>query len=262
MHKIPKSYLSPNMLRMFEMLERIDKLYPVSTTSQKIDKIKALDLKIPLSVSALRYQQKGISGMFKKASFSEKMLGMFSYGLHERIKEILSKLEADIYIEEVNEVDFFPEQSTGSKIILKEVPLVEKLIGEIYIDNHKLYQVSPSDFEEMMAEYLRKEGWEVSLSKKTRDGGYDMIALQHIGSLPFKVIAECKRFAPKRKVGIDILRGFQTVMLREKANKGVIFTSSYFSTEVRKEKDIYLHHQIDLKDYDDIMSWINAKKNG
>jgi len=258
---ISKSYLSPSMLKVLEILERIEKLTPTAFSLQN-SALHAHQLGSLLSVSAFLYQQKGINGMFKKASFTERMLRMYGNSLYEQLENYLSELEAsNIFIEEFNEVDFFPEKNASSKIILREIPKVEKLMGEIYVNNHKLYQISPSDFEEMMAEYLRNEGWDVRLTKKTRDGGYDIVALQHIGSLPFKIIAECKRFTPKRKVGIDILRGFQTVMLKENANKGIIFTSSYFSSEVRKEKDICLHHQIDLRDYDDIMSWINATKN-
>ncbi len=111
----------------------------------------------------------------------------------------------------------------------------------------------------MVAEILRKEGWEVKLTKKTRDGGYDMLALQQIGGIEFKMIAEVKRWAQHRKIGVEIIRNFQSVILNRGVNKGVIFTSSSFTKDAKNYQNLYYPHLMDLKDYNDIIGWMENK---
>jgi hypothetical protein len=40
------------------------------------------------------------------------------------------------------------------------------MISAICLDNRKLYEIQPIDFEELVAEMLHKQGWEVKLTKK------------------------------------------------------------------------------------------------
>ncbi len=59
-----------------------------------------------------------------------------------------------------------------------------------------------------------------------------------------------------------MIRGFQSVIVNEQANKGVIFTSSTFSPDAIKYRNDHNPHLIDLKDYHDIIKWITeTKKN-
>lgn len=77
---------------------------------------------------------------------------------------------------------------------------------------------------------MLKQGFEVELSKQTRDNGYDILALKNvIGLSPVKYLVECKRYAEKRKVGVELIRSFKEVLQTENANKGIIATTSYFT---------------------------------
>lgn len=64
--------------------------------------------------------------------------------------------------------------------ILNETSRIQKVIFEIYRDNSLLYKITPFKFEKVIAELLKFQGFTVELTKQTRDGGYDIIALRFI----------------------------------------------------------------------------------
>jgi restriction system protein len=109
-----------------------------------------------------------------------------------------------------------------------------------------------------MAELLRSRDFEVFLTKKTKDGGTDIIALQNMAGLPFKMLIECKRYTANRKIYVEIIRGFSHVVNTNKANKGIIFTTSYFTADAKKEQELSMPYLLGLRDYHDIIQWVNA----
>jgi HJR/Mrr/RecB family endonuclease len=141
-------------------------------------------------------------------------------------------------------------------ILLDEVARIKSAIKEIYRDNQIIYRLEPRDFEEMVAELLRKQDFKVELTKQTRDGGYDLIALQNISGFPNRFLVECKRHASHRPVGVNIIRSFCQVMSEEK-NNGIIVTSSYFSAEAMKYREKFQPYNLHFRDRDDILEWVN-----
>lgn len=151
--------------------------------------------------------------------------------------------------------DIYEEKEIEPLIILDQSSQLKRIITNIYHDNTFIYKLEPRKFEEVIAELLFKKGFEVELTKQTRDNGYDIIALQNVSGFPIKFLVECKRHNPNRPVGIEIIRSFRDVIAEENANKGIIVTSSYFTKPViqRKEK---LGNLIDLADKNEILQWI------
>jgi len=88
--------------------------------------------------------------------------------------------------------------------ITNTIPQLIKLIQE---DSSYLYWISPGEFEEIIAEIFRAQDYEVRLTKRTRDGGKDVIAI-HRNELGLETcyFIECKRHAPHRKVDVGIVR--------------------------------------------------------
>ncbi|GAB5473561.1 MAG: hypothetical protein Mars2KO_16600 [Maribacter sp.] len=129
----------------------------------------------------------------------------------------------------------------------------KEIITNIYNDNEILYTIDPNKFEEVIGELLYSKGFEVNISQKTRDGGYDILAITKQGGIPFKMLVECKRY--KNTVGVGIVRSFCDVIETEKANKGILVTTSYFSKPAveRKSKKGGL---LDLVNKDGIIDWI------
>lgn len=141
------------------------------------------------------------------------------------------------------------------QLIISEAKSMGKIIAEIYKDNRRLLQVTPREFEELIAELLIKKGYQVDLTKQTRDGGYDLLALSFDNGMPLKYLVECKRNARNRPVGISVVRSFCDTIHEQKANKGIIVTTSTFSTDarMRQKANPYI---LDFKDHDDVITWV------
>lgn len=150
-------------------------------------------------------------------------------------------------------------------IILPETIKVEHnrikhLIHDIYKDNKLFQEIHHRDFEEVMAELLQQKGYDVELTKRTRDGGHDIIALCTLqGNIPIKMLVECKRWT--NKVNVDIIRSFKHIVSSRNANIGMIATTSFFTPDAQKENlEHFLH--LNLKDRNDLLQWIDEYAKG
>lgn len=180
-----------------------------------------------------------------------------------QIAEIAKRLQASIPDLSAFEYNFddFQEEDVEEKELIQVIDNTKHLIKNIYEDHNLLHVVDPRKFEEIIAELLYHKGFEVNLTKQTRDGGYDILALKKIGGFPIKFLVECKRY--KKNIGIDIIRSFCDVIQHEQANKGIIFTTSYFSKDSQNRKN-EMGTILDLRNREDIIDWIidYQKANG
>ncbi|OYU53831.1 MAG: hypothetical protein CFE25_17200 [Chitinophagaceae bacterium BSSC1] len=154
------------------------------------------------------------------------------------------------------------EGENKKQIVIDESRKVKRIISDIYQDFPQIYKIEPREFEELIAELLRNDGYDVELTKQTRDNGYDILALKKIDtkSLPLKFLVECKRYNEKRSVGVEIIRSFKEVIDTQQANRGIIVTTSYFSSGAisKKNQDPYL---LDYRDKNSIMQWVEQYYN-
>lgn len=146
-------------------------------------------------------------------------------------------------------------------VLLDEGGRIKRLIAEIYRNNQKRFTLEPRDFEGVIAELLRFQQFDVEMTKRTRDGGYDLIAIKNVGEFPVRFLVEIKRNAKSRKIGVGIVRGFRDVINTNGANKGIIVTSSYFSTDAKKDRLQNKPYLLDFRDHDDVIRWVNQYIN-
>ena len=121
-------------------------------------------------------------------------------------------------------------------------------------------KLDPRQFEEVVAEIFRDQGFEVELTKRTRDGGKDIIALSK-DKLGFttKYIIECKHYSEKNKVGVDVVRGLYGVKnSRSGGNIGIIVTTSTFTSDARKfvKNETSTDFDLSLADRDQLLGWL------
>jgi restriction system protein len=169
-----------------------------------------------------------------------------------RISEILESSITDLFVFQYDIQEFAKEEHEEEKLI-ELVDDTKTLLKNIYAQNSLIDVVDPREFEKIVAELLQYKGYDVHLTKRTKDGGYDIIALTKVGGIPFKLLAECKRH--KKTIGIDIIRSFCDVISREKANKGLIFTTSYFSPSAITRRN-EMGALLELKNRDELIEWI------
>lgn len=131
-----------------------------------------------------------------------------------------------------------------------------------YFQSHpeKLALIQPRKFEEFIASILRYEGFEVELTPATKDGGFDILAVRHSAITgQHAYLIECKRYAKRRKIGIEVVRNLMWVLQQNNATKGLIITTSSFSRDVHREVEQY-SNKIMLHDYKSLERWIKGLK--
>lgn len=127
-----------------------------------------------------------------------------------------------------------------------------------YFKKHpeKLYDLHPRKFEELIASILEDLGFDVELTKATRDGGTDIIASIKNKLWDILAYVECKRHSPENKVGVGIVRKVVGVHALRKPAKSMIVTTSFFTKNSQEEAKI-MENDLDLRDYENIKEWLN-----
>lgn len=99
-----------------------------------------------------------------------------------------------------------------------------------------LLDLTPSEFESLVANLFGKMGLETKLTRSSRDGGVDAVAYDLRPVLGGKVVIQAKRY--KDTVGVSAVRDLYGTMMNEGASKGILVcTSSYGSDAYNFVKD-------------------------
>lgn len=118
----------------------------------------------------------------------------------------------------------------------------------------RLFKLTPREFEEVIATLFDQLGFEVELTKRTRDGGRDIVAIGH-RIVRTKYLIECKHYAPLRKVTVNPVRALHGVVADEGATKGILVTTSSFT---RPATDYFKRNQwlLEGRDFDGLVEWL------
>lgn len=136
------------------------------------------------------------------------------------------------------------------------ITTIDEQIKTYFKNNpEKMYNLSPRKFEELVAAILKDIGFDVELTKATRDGGRDIIAYVRNSVCSYLTHIECKRYAPDNKVGVGIIREVMGVHQIRQATKSIIVTTGFFSKDAMKEAE-NVKNQLDLKDFNDLKEWL------
>jgi hypothetical protein len=134
----------------------------------------------------------------------------------------------------------------------------QELVRQLSNEPRDLHRLPPRKFEELIAELFRDRGWSVELTKQTRDGGSDIIAVRgDIGS-HVKMLIEAKRYSPDRPIGVGLVRQLYAVRQLRHASKAMLATTSYFSPDAYKEFAEVIPWELELDDYDQILKWLKS----
>ena len=159
---------------------------------------------------------------------------------------------------------FYNKEST---IITQDLSLVRNTISLINRNLVRQYASQPEElynlpsyvFEEFVGDLFKLEGYEILLTKRTRDGGRDIYAYKTDFLAKICYIIECKRYDPKHKIGEPIIRNLYGVIAKERVSGGILVTTSYFTRPAYDfVKDI--PHQLFLRDFTDITTALSKYK--
>ena len=81
--------------------------------------------------------------------------------------------------------------SRAIRVSLEEIN--EEVVLYLASHPHLMREMSPRKFEELVAAMFRNQGYDVTLTPRSKDGGVDVIAIQRSGIGTAMIIVECKR---------------------------------------------------------------------
>jgi restriction system protein len=112
-----------------------------------------------------------------------------------------------------------------------------------------LRRLSPVGFEKVCKELLRESGFEnVEVTGGSADGGIDGFGILELNPfVSFKVLFQCKRYKKDKSVSRAQVGDFRNAMIG-RAEKGIIITTSYFSSSAIQEAKREGAPQIELVD--------------
>ncbi len=162
----------------------------------------------------------------------------------------------DTLIVDQNGIPLHEYSYEGKQIIIDISSMVNEKLLTTLRDHPEIMQELPSRrFEEVVAELLRRLGYEVDITPATKDGGFDIYAAQKNAFGRFLFLVECKRYAPSNKVGVEIVRSLHGVVEDKRATAGVVVTTSFF-TKGAKEFQRRNEYKLQLQDYLGLKEWL------
>lgn len=150
------------------------------------------------------------------------------------------------------------QQRAKAAYVSEIVAVTDELLAKLRERPELLYELEPRKFEEVIAELMGRIGFiDVQLTPQSRDGGRDVFAKLAVPTGTLYVITECKRFAPRRPVGIAIVERFLfTIRDHDRATYGMLATTSYFSRDASARAKEY-KAQLHLAQFEQIKGWLN-----
>ena len=154
------------------------------------------------------------------------------------------------------EAQFEIDKSVGGTSIIQVASLFERvLIERLQRQPDDLRTMDRRRFEELIAELFFGFGYEVELTKRTRDGGKDIIAVKR-AEVQTRFLIECKRPDPGNPVGVSTVRELYGVKVDDGASKAIIATTTYFTADAKAFSERH-KWELETREFDDIHEWIN-----
>lgn len=107
-----------------------------------------------------------------------------------------------------------------------------------------LLEMKPREFELLVGYLYIKKGYQVVVTSKTHDGGYDIIAEKNSSREHERLHIECKRYS--KTVGVQVIRNVLGTLNVKNATKAIVVCSSYFTQPAITEAN--LSNRIELLD--------------
>jgi restriction system protein len=178
------------------------------------------------------------------------MTAMASSMSSEQLRRVLS---GDLY-------DIRAQASEDTKAVERAARPVILTVGNDIMEKLKkepkeVHNLSPRQFEELIADLLIDMGYDVTLTKATRDGGADILASIKNDLGKFLYLIDAKKYSQNHKIGVGMVRTLLGTLADYQASSAMLVTTSSYSKDARAMEKTH-EWQLALHDYIDVATWI------
>lgn len=169
-------------------------------------------------------------------------------------EEIERLLSGNIY--RLDQQIIIPERTLITEVKPRIMTVNEALVERLRSRPQAMLDLPPRKFEELIAELLDDLGYEVQLTPATRDGGKDILAYMTTPHGRLLCLVEAKRYR-RRPIGVELVRQLYGTLADSDATSAMLVTTSSFRSGAR---DFQKRHpyRLELRDYDNIVEWIEG----
>jgi restriction system protein len=140
--------------------------------------------------------------------------------------------------------------------MLGVVDRINELIHDLMSEPAVLSTIDSREFERLVAEILLRRGYEVQLTRASRDGGIDIYASRtEANGLRGLYFVQCKRQSLRNKVGVQPVRELYGVVCARNATGGIVITTSFF-TSTAKEYQFSVSNRMAQQDHYHVLQWL------
>lgn len=119
-----------------------------------------------------------------------------------------------------------------------------------------IFDLSPRQFEGVVAELLASVGWRISLAQERQDRGYDILGIaETLPGVHLSWLIQCKRVPPGRQVSIDTLKQLVGVATALQITNSMVVTTGGFSQAARRDAAAFPGLQ--LVDFSLLAAWLH-----
>lgn len=101
-------------------------------------------------------------------------------------------------------------------------------------------------------------GYEVELTARTCDGGYDLVAVRK-AELDARISRECKRYNAEQRLGVGLVRNLYGVKQHERATKAILATTATFAKDATVFAEVH-KWELELRDYRGVLDWLKQAR--
>ena len=167
----------------------------------------------------------------------------------------ISDLPGDELHDPELQAEFNLDAVRNEKPIIEVVSFVEQALIEQLHQHPDLFKdIDRRRFEEIVAELFDGFGYAVELTKRTRDGGKDVIAIKR-AEVNVRYLISCKRPDPGNPVTVATVRELYGVKVSEGATKAILATTTYFTHDAQILFDKH-RWELDPRDFEAIKEWV------
>jgi restriction system protein len=152
-----------------------------------------------------------------------------------------------------------PDQKVSEGLLVRATSAVwAEIVAHLSKDWTLAYKIPPDRWEEIIAGAFKKDGYDVTLTPRSRDFGRDVIAIKNgVGSV--KILGSMKAYGPNHPVSYDDVRALIGVVSADvAASKGILTTTSRFPPRIMEDRLIapLVPHRIELLGGHDLQRWL------
>lgn len=146
-----------------------------------------------------------------------------------------------------------PSSSLYAEMVSQVRSVTVEIINWLATHPEKMHQLTPFQFEELVAELLARRGYEVELSPGSRE--FDIRAAKKDGVGTFLYLVECKKWQSSKRVPVNIVRELYGTVSKNGATAGMVATTSTFTRDAHELQE-QIKWKMSLRDFFDIKTWL------